>query len=199
MVATGEQSVIYPVVVLNIDGIKCRALLDTEAGSSYISAVLASHIGKRPIHKEMKQIDMMLHSTSQTIEIYDVQISKVKGDFDFSTTVNKINKSVLLSLPNPRYKQILERYPHMKHVTMEDMDRKPEVPIHIVLGASDYTRIKTKNLPRIGEVGDPVAELPALGWTIMSPEKEMELSSIYLTKCSTSGYEDLCGLDVLEL
>ena len=182
MVATGEQSVIYSVVVLKIDGIKCRALIDTGAGSSYISEVLANLIGKQPVCKEIKQIDMMLHSTSQKIEIYEVQISNVNGDFAFLTTVNKIKKSVLLSLPNPSYKQIIERYPHMKDVTMEDMDQKPELPIHMVLGASDYTKIKTKTLPRIGELGDPVAEFTALGWTIMSPGKEMELSSIYLTK-----------------
>ena len=51
LLATGEQSVIYPVVVVKADGIQCRALLDTGAGSSYISGVLASHIGKRPIQK----------------------------------------------------------------------------------------------------------------------------------------------------
>ena len=197
LLATGEQSVIYPVVVVKVDGIKCRALLDTGAGSSYISGVLASNIGKRPIRKEIKQIDMMLHSTSQKIDIYDVQISNVKGDFAFSTMVNRVDKSVLLSLPNPRYTEIIERYPHMQEITMEDMDSKPELPIHMVLGASDYTRIKTKTLPRIGKLGDPVAELTALGWTIMSPGKELELSSIYLTRSSTADYEDLCRLDVL--
>jgi len=197
LLATGEQSVIYPVVVVKVDGIKCRALLDTGAGSSYISGVLASNIGKRPIRKEIKQIDMMLHSTSQKIDIYDVQISNVKGDFAFSTMVNRVDKSVLLSLPNPRYTEIIERYPHMQEITMEDMDSKPELPIHMVLGASDYTSIKTKTLPRIGKLRDPVAELTALGWTIMSPGKELELSSIYLTRSSTADYEDLCRLDVL--
>jgi len=80
---------------------------------------------------------------------------------------------------------------------MEDVDSKPELPIHMVLGASDYTSIKTKTLPRIGKLRDPVAELTALGWTIMSPRKELGLSSIYLTRSSTADYEDLCRLDVL--
>ena len=35
-----EGSMIYPVVVVVVDGIKCRALLDTGAGSSYASAAL---------------------------------------------------------------------------------------------------------------------------------------------------------------
>ena len=34
LLATGKGAVIYPVVVVDLDGIKCRALLDTGAGSS---------------------------------------------------------------------------------------------------------------------------------------------------------------------
>ena len=37
-----EGSVIYPVVV--VDGIKCRALLDTSAGSSYVTAALVERL-----------------------------------------------------------------------------------------------------------------------------------------------------------
>ena len=34
---------IYPVVVVEVEGIKCRVLLDTGAGSSYASAALLEH------------------------------------------------------------------------------------------------------------------------------------------------------------
>ena len=40
MLATGEGSVVYPVVVMEVEGIRCRALLDTGAGSSYALASL---------------------------------------------------------------------------------------------------------------------------------------------------------------
>ena len=40
MLPTGEGLVVYPVVVVEVDGIRCRALLDTGAGSSYGSATL---------------------------------------------------------------------------------------------------------------------------------------------------------------
>ena len=54
MLVTGdhEGSVIYPVVV--VDGIKCRALLDTGAGSShmYMSAALVKRLNKLPEHAE---------------------------------------------------------------------------------------------------------------------------------------------------
>ena len=36
----GKSTVIYPVVVVEIQEVKCRALLDTDAGSSNASAAL---------------------------------------------------------------------------------------------------------------------------------------------------------------
>ena len=56
-----EDEVIYPVVVVNVNGIMaCRALLDTGTGSSYASATLVKHLGKQPARTECKRIYMML-------------------------------------------------------------------------------------------------------------------------------------------
>ncbi len=44
-----------------VDGVKCRALLDTGAGSSYISSGLVKLLGKKPNKTEFKKIDMMLY------------------------------------------------------------------------------------------------------------------------------------------
>jgi hypothetical protein len=39
-----NRSVCYPVVVVEINGIKCCALLDTGAGSSYASSALINEL-----------------------------------------------------------------------------------------------------------------------------------------------------------
>ena len=44
LVATGESTVIYPVVVVPVDGIKCRALLDSGSGNSYASSSLIKNL-----------------------------------------------------------------------------------------------------------------------------------------------------------
>eukprot|EP00794_Sanderia_malayensis_P001691 gene1691-biopygen1548 len=82
---------------------------------------------------------------------------------------------------------------------MDDNDTKPELPKHIIIGASDYARIKTAEKPRIEKKGEPVAELTALGTTIMSPGKEADLSSIYLTRRSSTNHENLCRQGALGL
>lgn len=74
LLAKGEQSVIYPIVIVRVIGVKCRALLDTGAGSSYISEKLVNLLGKRPILRQNRQKDMMLSTVGSKIEIYKVEI-----------------------------------------------------------------------------------------------------------------------------
>ena len=58
--ATGKSSVIYPVVVVEVCGIRCRALPDTGAGSSYVLAALLDRIGKQPVRKGLRNIEMLI-------------------------------------------------------------------------------------------------------------------------------------------
>ena len=102
-------------------------------------------------------------------------------------------------MPNPRYAEKINQYTHLEGVVMDDGDTKSELPIHMILGASEYSRIKTDTRPRIGKTGEPIAELTTLGWTMMSAGKEAHLSSVYLTRTSSTDYEQLGSLDVLGL
>ena len=52
--------VTYPVVVVEVEGVKCRALLDTGAGSSYASAALLNRIPTRKRANEVRKIEMLL-------------------------------------------------------------------------------------------------------------------------------------------
>ena len=113
----------------------------------------------------------MMYSTTQKTEQYDVKISNTRGKFEMTTTVSKVDKGVLLSIPNPQYNDKIKMFPHLAGVTMDDEDTKPERPIHLILGASEYSRIKTQTKPKIGKAGEPIAELTTLGWTMMSAGK----------------------------
>ena len=175
-----RPTVIYPVVVVEVLGVKCRALLDTGAGSSYASAALLDRLKIRPHQREVRQIEMMMGVVTKPVEIFKVQISSLKGDFLLETDVTLVNKKQLLSLENPRYQQVLERYDHLKGVKIDD-------------------KIKTETAPLIGAANEPIAEKNKFGWTIISPGKEVDLSPMFLTQTSTVDYDNLCRLDVLGL
>ena len=80
-----------------------------------------------------------------------------------------------------------------------DNDPKPFLPVHLILGASDYAAIKTAEPACVGELGEPVAEKTKFEWTLMSPGKELDHSKMLLTQTSYTDYEELCRLDVLGL
>ncbi|XP_078368252.1 uncharacterized protein LOC144652094 [Oculina patagonica] len=194
-----KTEVVYPVVLVKINGIKTRALLDTGAGSSYASARLINALHTKPAETQTKQIEMMLGSMTTKVEMYNVNVTSLSGDFSMSVTVSKVDKPELMTLENPKYEELTKRYTHLSDVYMDDKDGKPKLPIHLVLGASEYARIKTSTPPKIALSGQPVAEKTTLGWTIMSPGHEHEASNTFLTQTTSVDFEQLCRLDVLGL
>ena len=67
----------------------------------------------------------------------------------------------------------------------------------MILGISDYAKIKMQERHRIGQPGDPIAELTQFGWFIMSLVHESNLSHLLFSNTSAQDYEKLCSLDVL--
>ena len=144
-----------------------------------------------------KKIDMMMSSTTRKLEIYHVEKTELSEKFKINSPVYKVEKNTLLPLPNPKYKAILDQYKHLTGINMNGNDSKPELPIHMTLGASDYARVKVLEMPRVGSPGEPVAELVLFGWFIMSPENEIDLNNLMLSRTSIDDYEKLCNLNVL--
>ena len=156
-----------------VDDIKCRALLDTGAGNSYASTALNERLNKRPTHVEHKRIEMMVCSTIQKVQGYTVKVSSIDGKFEMTTRINKVDKGVLLTVPNPKHDELISKYRHLQGVLMDDTDKKSELPIHVILGASEYSRIKMETKPRIGQSSEPVAELTTLGGQLCPPERKL--------------------------
>ena len=179
--------VIYPVVLVEVNGIKCRALLDTGARSSYALSAISDHPGIRPIRQEFKRKEMVLGSVNKFIGVYGVT------SFSLETEVTKVDRGTLLSLDKPRYAEVVEKHPHLSGVQVIDQDEKPELPVHIILGVSEYAKIRTETKPGVGRPGKPVAELTQFGWTILSPGKEIDISNMLLTQAGAADYEELAN------
>ena len=79
---------------------------------------------------------------------------------------------MLLELPNPEYQNLQNNYQHLKNIKTNHLDKKRELPVNVILGVNNYTRIKTQERSRVELLGDPIAELAKLDWVILSPEKE---------------------------
>ena len=154
----GDTEVIYPVVTIKVEGVKCRVLLDTKAGSSCASAKLLDQLQKRPTQTKTKRIQVLLGATTTREVIFNVKVKAVEGDYTMEVNLTKVHKPQLMHLDNPQYENLLKEYSHLSGVQMIETDSKPQLPVHVVFGASEYAMIKTKCAPRVGSPGQSMVE-----------------------------------------
>ena len=106
LLITNDNHVTYPLVIIDIEGIKCRVLIDTGAGASYDSSTLIDQINIKPIRKQYNRIETILTSSTKSIPVYSVEIRDSDYEFKFLIEIEKLEKSVLLELPNPEYQRL---------------------------------------------------------------------------------------------
>jgi hypothetical protein len=74
---SSSTNVIHIVVIVQVGGFKCRALLDTGTGSSYVSVALLDQIPIRCSNKEVMKIVMMKIVMKQQQERLNYQLFKL--------------------------------------------------------------------------------------------------------------------------
>ena len=136
-------------------------------------------------------------SSTKSIPVYCAEIRDIDYEFKFQTEINKLEKSVYLELPNPGYQNLQNSYQHLKDIKINVDNKKLELPVHVLFGVNDYTRIKTQERPRVGLPGDSIAELTKVGWVNLLPGKENASTNILFTKTSLHDYEN--SLDCLSI
>ena len=199
MTASGFKEGILPIIPIKVDGITCRALIDTGAGSSCASGKLINLLKKKPCEMKTKRVDMVITSQVTNLEMYDARIESADRGFSMEVKLTEVHKGKLLTADNPKYQELINNYDHLKGIKIEDEDTKEQLPIHVVLGSGEYARIKAETKPHIGRDGDPVAEKTKLGWFLMSPGQEYDHYRMLLTQTSQTDYEELRRLDILSL
>ena len=123
---TNTSLVTYPVLVIEVEGVKCRALIDTGAGSSCASSKLINKIKKKPIRRETKRIETLMHSVVKKSEIYHFETGDINQEFKIGIEINKLDKKVLLQLPNPSYSELQKSYSRLKDIIINDTDAQKE-------------------------------------------------------------------------
>lgn len=78
---------------------------------------------------------------------------------------------------------------------MNDEDTKSRLPVHIIQGAGYYAKVKTENVSKIGEPGQPVAgNLPATlvevqGSNMEPVDQRVPAQSTRETPCTARGWK----------
>ena len=189
------EKVRHSVVLVKVNGVTWRALLDTGATACYASGYILDRLNLAPSCTLTRRIQTIVTKRTET---YKVQVRhKMKLYHPSQCKQSRPCWNVVRG--NPNYKEMIGKYRHLKDVTIEDTDTKSLLPVHVILSASNYAKIKTSTTQHTGAIGEPEVEYTLFGWTIMSPGTEQNLDSMFLTRTTSTSYEELCRMDVLRL
>ena len=174
---------VFPILVVCVNGMMTRALMDSGSGTSYISAHLVNMLNVKPSRYTSSRVEIMVAVKHVNLQMYEVEVSSLTEDYRTQVEFAKVDmKGPLLTVDNPNYREIVKKYSHLKGVEILDTDTKEKLPVHIVLGKNVFSRIKKPTKPLIGEETEPIAELTKLGWFVMSPGLEFESRTALLTQ-----------------
>jgi hypothetical protein len=145
----------HPVVIVQIKGRKFRALLHIrDSGKSHRRSSCQNNHANGYHNDKNVQLDL--------------SVEAVKGNFTLNVCATMIKRCELLLLDNPHNEKRIEAHQHLRDIQLEDHPTKKRLPVHVILGANEYTKIRMSQV-RIGRQGEPVAELTRYGWALMSP------------------------------
>ena len=123
MTASGSNEGILPIIPIKVDGITCRALIDSGAGSSYASGKLIDLLKTKPCETKTRPVDMLISSQVTKLEMYDTLVESLDGDFSMSVKLTKVHKGELFAVDYPHYQQLIDSYSHLRGVKIEDFKR----------------------------------------------------------------------------
>ena len=119
--------VTYPVVVVEVEGMKCRELLDTGAGSSYASAALLNRISTRKRTKEVRKIEMLKGTSTREVELVTIETGDVNRKFAMpagrshvrwpTTVTSKPNAHSKLQIAHIKFKSITANSNRSQRIT----------------------------------------------------------------------------------
>ena len=138
-----DQRVCHPIVIVKANNVTCRALLDTGATTSYVSAYLLSLMKITPSNTLTRRIQTITGTITKHVEVYNLSVSNTRGKFSIPVSAAKVGRRDLLTVGNPNYPDLIEHYQLLQGICMEDTDTKPFLPVHLILGVAEYSNIKT--------------------------------------------------------
>ena len=97
----------YATVITKVGGVQARIMLDSGAGSSYISLSLLTELNLKPYRTERRVIEQMYETVDKLVEIYKVRVeSNAIEGYELELRCINAAKPVLTHFPNPRISEL---------------------------------------------------------------------------------------------
>ena len=81
LTANGSSEGVFPMILVKVDGITTRALVDSGSNSSYVSAKVADMVRKKPSESTTRRVEMLMGTHTTKLEFNDARLSSIDGEF----------------------------------------------------------------------------------------------------------------------
>ena len=146
----------------------------------------------------------MYGTMKKMVEVYNITIESSNIE-EFQLKVDCINaeKDILAHVQNPKITRMKNQNPRFSGLCFQEEGETQDLfPVHVILSAADYQRIRTNEPPVLGlnTNTDPIAEFTKLEWTLCrGVARKTQFQKQYFVNDEKSEFQRLCSLDVLGL
>ena len=195
-----KNAAIHATVVAKVNGVTARIMIDSGSGSSYVCTSLLTQLKLKPSRIEKRIIEQMHGTASRRVEIYKTKVtSDVIEYFERDLTCINGEKETMTFLPNPRINSLKKKYERFRCLNFSD----EMLPVHLILGTSDFQRIRTTEPLVLGPNPDhdPGAEFTMFGWTLSGKTVGSEVGAEkgFFANSTKDQLEQMCSLGLLGL
>lgn len=92
MTVTKSGGGTFPIVTVKANGVTCRALVDSGAGSSYASAKLVNLLHQKPVDVKTRQIDVLMSTKLERLEKNATEVESVDGKLKMHVDLITVKK-----------------------------------------------------------------------------------------------------------
>ena len=88
----------------------------------------------QPKKKEIRRVEMLFGTSTKLVEFYNLRLKDINNKFHIETELTRVERSDLLTLDRPKYKEIIANYSHLDGIIMQDEDEKERLPVQSNFG-----------------------------------------------------------------
>lgn len=96
---------------------------------------------------------MIMYSIVRKIDVFEFKVEYISESFQFRSVVSGV------------VRETISIYKKMTN----DIDKKTELPIHLIIGTMWLYKIKVHKIPKCRQPFDPVEKLAGVDWVLISP------------------------------
>ena len=189
-----EEKVLPAIIPVCVEGEILWAYLDIGSGRNFISREVVKKLKLKPARHESREILTVNGSKVQSMPIFDTSIASLDGKACEEIELTGSRLADFTTVKRPDMNQLKLKYSHTQDKRFY-MTSGGEYQIHLILGDSMYSRIRTERVFK-GNPGEPLVEETTFGWVVHGGD-EYTSDGVCMYLREVNDYEKLYSLDVL--